>query len=319
MLEFITLPKLLTFGQVLLDILIMAVIIHYSLRIIRNNARTIQLFKGIIFILFANFISKILGFETVEVFTETFMTWGILAIIIIFQPEIRSVLERLGKSGVFTTSSTLTTTQRSEVIDEIVEAVTMLAKDKTGALITIERENSLADYIKTGSSLNSEVSQEILSSIFVVGTPLHDGAVVIQGNKIAAASVFFPPTEEWLPSKYGARHRAGIGISEVSDSITIIVSEETGLVSIAQDGRMSLISVKELTAYLHKALYEQEEEIEVKRPEVDKSEEKISQIEREIRQQQKEELEAERIIKQFTKSSQIELPESEEGESDGEK
>lgn len=319
MLEFITLPKLLHFGQVLLDILIMAVIIHYSLRIIRNNARTIQIFKGILFVLVANVIAKILGFQTVQTFTETFMTWGILAIIIIFQPEIRSVLERLGKSSVFSTASTLTITQREKLINEIVEAVTQLSSEKTGALITIEQDISLADYISTGTSLNSEVSKEILSSIFVVGTPLHDGAVIIQGNRIAAASAYFPPTDEWLPSKYGARHRAGIGISEVSDSVTIIVSEETGLVSIAQEGRMSLISVKELSAYLHKALFEQEEIYDVKKPDIDKSEERISQIEKEIRQEQKEELETNRIIKQFSKSSQVELPEKKEGDQDGEK
>lgn len=302
MLELITLPKLLDFGRVLLDISIMAVIIHYSLRIIRNNARTVQIFKGIIFVLIANFIAKVLGFETVQVFTETFMTWGILAIIIIFQPEIRSVLERLGKSSVFSTASSLSVSERSKLINEIVESISQLASEKTGALITIEQDISLADYIKTGTTLNSLVSKEILSSIFVVGTPLHDGAVIIQGNRIAAASVFFPPTDEWLPSKYGARHRAAIGISEVSDSVTIIVSEETGLVSIAQEGRMSLISVKELSQYLHKVLFGEEEVIEVSKPEVDKSEEKISQIEREIRQQQKEELEAKRIIKQFSKS-----------------
>ena len=302
MLELITLPKLLQFGQVLLDILIMAVIIHYSLRIIRNNARTVQIFKGIIFVLIANFISKILGFETVQIFTATFMTWGILAIIIIFQPEIRSVLERLGKSSVFSTASSLSQSERSKLINEIVESVSQLASEKTGALITIEQDISLADYIKTGTTLNSLVSKEILSSIFVVGTPLHDGAVIIQGNRLAAASVFFPPTDEWLPSKYGARHRAAIGISEVSDSVTIIVSEETGLVSIAQEGKMSLISVKELSQYLHKVLFGEEEVIEVAKPEVDKSEEKISQIEREIRQQQKEELEAKRIIQQFSKS-----------------
>lgn len=319
MLEFITLPKLLSLGQVLLDILIMSVIIHYSLRIIRNNARTIQIFKGIIFVLVANFISKILGFETVQIFTETFMTWGILAIIIIFQPEIRSVLERLGKSSVFTTSSTLSISERQKLITEIVAAVTELAQEQTGALITIEQDISLSDYIRTGTSLNSIVSREILSSIFVVGTPLHDGAVIIQGNRLAAASVFFPPTDEWLPSKYGARHRAAIGISEVSDSVTIIVSEETGLISIAQEGRMSLIAAKELSAYLHKVLFEEEEVVEVKKVEVDESEEKISQIEKEIRQKRKEDLETKRIIKQFSKSSQVDLPEKKAGDQDGEK
>lgn len=314
MLELITLPKLLQFGQVLLDILIMAIIIHYSLRIIRNNARTIQIFKGILFVLIANVLSKIVGFETVQNFTEIFMTWGILAVIIIFQPEIRSVLERLGKSSVFSAHSTLSISERDKLINEIVSAVDELSKSKTGALITIEQDTSLADYINTGSIVDSIVSKDILTSIFVVGTPLHDGAVIIQGNKIAAASAFFPPTEEWLPSKYGARHRAGIGISEVSDSVTIIVSEETGLISVAQDGRMSLINIKELSDYLHKILFEDEVEYDSKVKSVDVSEEKISKIESEIRAQQKEELETSRIIKQFSKISESELSDLKEGE-----
>lgn len=314
MLEIITLPKLLRFGQVLLDIGIMAVIIYYALRIIRNNARTVQIFKGILFIFIANMLAKIFGFETVQNFTEVFMTWGILAIIIIFQPEIRSVLERLGKSSVFSNKSSLSITERDVLIEELSEAVEQLADEKTGALITIEQDISLADYVNTGTKLNSDVSREILTSIFVVGTPLHDGAVIIQGNKIAAAAAFFPPTEEWLPSKYGARHRAGIGISEVSDSITIIVSEETGLVSVAKDGRMSLINVRELPEYLHKLLFAYETEYDVKKDEMDASEAKIAKIESEIKSQQKEELETSRIIKQFTKVKS----EVKEGDEDGE-
>lgn len=301
MFESITLPKLIQFGQVLLDIAIMSVIIYYALRIIRNNARTIQIFKGILFIFIANMLATILGFETVQNFSQIFMTWGILAVFIIFQPEIRSVLERLGKSSAFSTLSPLSVTQKDMLINELSEAVEQLAAEHTGALITIERDTSLDDYVKTGSILNSDVSKEILTSIFVVGTPLHDGAVIIQGNKIAAAAAFFPPTEEWLPSKYGARHRAAIGISEISDSITIIVSEETGLVSVAQDGRMSLINVKELPAYLHKILFESEVDINVKRDEEDASEAKIAKIESEIKQQQKDELETTRIIRQFSK------------------
>lgn len=312
MLEFITLQNFLYFGKALLDIGIMAVIIYFALRIIRNNARTVQIFKGILFIFIANMLAKILGFETVQNFTQVFMTWGILAIFIIFQPEIRSVLERLGKSSVFSNKSSLSITERDLLIEQLSEAVAQLADEKTGALITIEQDISLDDYVNTGTKLNSDVSREILTSIFVVGTPLHDGAVIIQGNKIAAAAAFFPPTEEWLPSKYGARHRAGIGISEVSDSITIIVSEETGLVSVAKDGRMSLINVRELPEYLHKLLFAYETEYDVKKDEMDASEAKIAQIESEIKSQQKEELETSRIIKQFTKVKS----EVEEGDDD---
>lgn len=301
MFEFITLPKLIQFGQVLLDIGIMAVIIYYALRIVRNNARTVQLFKGILFIFIANMLAKMFGFETVRNFTEIFMTWGVLAVIIIFQPEIRSVLERLGKSSFFSSRSSLSLSERDHLIKEIVDSVDQLSAEKTGALITIEGDISLDDFVSTGTALNSDVSRELLTSIFVVGTPLHDGAVIIQGNKIAAAAAFFPPTEEWLPAKYGARHRAGIGISEVSDSVTIIVSEETGLISVAKDGRMSLINVKELKDYLEKIIFSVSTEYEVKKEEVDASEAKVAKIESEIRTKQIEDLETKRIIKQFTK------------------
>lgn len=172
---------------------------------------------------------------------------------------------------------------------------------RSGALITIEAEISLNDYVETGTKLNSDVSHELLSSIFIVGTPLHDGAVIIQGNKIAAAAAFFPPTEEWLPSKYGARHRAGVGISEVSDSITIIVSEETGLISIARDGRMSIIKDTELKDYLHKFLYASEIEVEIEREVVDKAEERVTKIEQELRTKLQEEMDTTRVIRQFSK------------------
>lgn len=301
MFEFVTLPKLIQFGRIILDIGIMSVIFYYALRIVRNNARTVQIFKGILLIFIINMLSKIFGLDTVQSFTEIFMTWGILAVFIIFQPEIRSVLEKLGKSSVFTSKSALSISERDNLINEISESVSQLAHDKIGALITIEAEISLNDYVETGTKLNSDVSHELLSSIFIVGTPLHDGAVIIQGNKIAAAAAFFPPTEEWLPSKYGARHRAGVGISEVSDSITIIVSEETGLISIARDGRMSIIKDTELKDYLHKFLYASEIEVEIEREVVDKAEERVTKIEQELRTKLQEEMDTTRVIRQFSK------------------
>lgn len=301
MFEFVTLPKLIQFGRIILDIGIMSVIFYYALRIVRNNARTVQIFKGILLIFIINMLSKIFGLDTVQSFTEIFMTWGILAVFIIFQPEIRAVLEKLGKSSVFTSKSALSISERDNLINEISESVSQLAHDKIGALITIEAEISLNDYVETGTKLNSDVSHELLSSIFIVGTPLHDGAVIIQGNKIAAAAAFFPPTEEWLPSKYGARHRAGVGISEVSDSITIIVSEETGLISIARDGRMSIIKDTELKDYLHKFLYASEIEVEIEREVVDKAEERVTKIEQELRTKLQEEMDTTRVIRQFSK------------------
>lgn len=134
MFEFITLPKLIQFGRIILDIGIMSVIFYYALRIVRNNARTVQIFKGILLIFIINMLSKIFGLDTVQSFTEIFMTWGILAVFIIFQPEIRSVLEKLGKSSVFTSKSALSISERDNLINEISESVSQLAHDKIGSL-----------------------------------------------------------------------------------------------------------------------------------------------------------------------------------------
>lgn len=233
-----------------LDIFIIWLILYYALRIIRNNARTIQIFKGIMVVIVVDGLAKILGLRTVQFLADMFINWGLLAIIIIFQPEIRSLLERMGKSNVFSRITTLTGNERENLVDSIVTAVMLLSKDQTGALISIEQGHSLEDFIQTGTRLNSDVTAELLTSIFVTSTPLHDGAVIIQGDKIACASAYFPPTNMDLPSRYGARHRAAIGISEITDAVTIVVSEETGSVSIAESGKLIVVDREELRDYL---------------------------------------------------------------------
>ncbi len=233
-----------------LDIFIIWLILYYALRIIRNNARTIQIFKGIMVIIVIDGLAKILGLKTVQYLADMFINWGLLAIIIIFQPEIRSLLEKMGKSNVFSRITTLTGNERENLVDNIVTAVMLLSKDQTGALISIEQGHSLEDFIQTGTRLNSDVTAELLTSIFVTSTPLHDGAVIIQGDKIACASAYFPPTNMELPSRYGARHRAAIGISEITDAVTIVVSEETGNVSIAEGGKLIVVDREELRNYL---------------------------------------------------------------------
>ena len=233
-----------------LDIFIMWLILYYVLRIVRNNSRTVQIFKGIVFVIIADSIAKVLGLKTIEYVTDMFINWGFLAIIIIFQPEIRSLLEKMGKSGVFSRITTLTGNEKENLVDQIVTAVMLLSKDQTGALISIEQSHSLADYVATGTRLNSDVSAELLTSIFVTSTPLHDGAVIIQGDKIACASAYFPPTNLELPSRFGARHRAAIGISEITDAVTIVVSEETGTVSIAQSGKIFHVDRRQLRNFL---------------------------------------------------------------------
>lgn len=233
-----------------LDIFIIWLILYYALRIIRNNARTVQIFKGIMVVVVIDGLAKILGLKTLQYLADMFINWGLLAIIIIFQPEIRSLLEKMGKSNVFSRITTLTGNERESLVDNIVTAVMLLSKDQTGALISIEQGHSLEDFIQTGTRLNSDVTAELLTSIFVTSTPLHDGAVIIQGDKIACASAYFPPTNMELPSRYGARHRAAIGISEITDAVTIVVSEETGNVSIAEAGKLIVVDREELRNYL---------------------------------------------------------------------
>jgi uncharacterized protein (TIGR00159 family) len=207
-----------------LDIFIMWMVLYNTIRLVQSNSKTVQIFKGVLLILIIDSFATLLGLKTVSYVTNIFINWGFLAIIIIFQPEIRSVLERLGKTNVFTRITTLTGNEKENLVDQIVTATMLLSNDQTGALISIEQRHTLEDFIATGTKLNSDVTAELLTSIFVTSTPLHDGAVIIRCDKIACASAYFPPTNLELPSRYGARHRAAIGISEITDAVTIVVS-----------------------------------------------------------------------------------------------
>ena len=250
----LTLSDLRIIITAIIDILIIWFVLYYALRIVRNNARTSQIFKGIIFLIIIDGLAKVFQLKTLQFLMDMFINWGFLAFIIIFQPEIRSILERIGKSNVFSRITTLTGDEKEALVDNIVTAVMLLSKDQTGALISIEQSHSLEDYIQTGTRMNSDVTAELLTSIFVTTTPLHDGAVIIQGDKIACASAYFPPTNMDLPSRYGARHRAAIGISEVTDAVTIIVSEETGEVSITEKGQIFVVNRQQLRDYLMRTI-----------------------------------------------------------------
>lgn len=232
------------------DIFIIWLVLYYVLRIVRSNSRTIQIFKGILLVVAIDLCADFLGLKTLKYIADIFLNWGFLAIIIIFQPELRTLLEKIGKTNIFTSIHTLSGNEKENVVDQIVSAAMLLSKDQTGALISIEKTNSLDDFVATGIRINSEVTAELLTSIFVTSTPLHDGAVIIQGDRIACASAYFPPTNQDVPSRYGARHRAAIGISEITDCITIVVSEETGNVSIAVGGKMTAVDRKGLKDYL---------------------------------------------------------------------
>jgi len=243
------------------DILILWVLLYYTIKIVRNNSRTAQIFKGIILILIIRAIANFFGFKAVDWLAGVLVTYGFLAIIIIFQPEIRSLLEKLGKSSVFSRLNTLSVNERLRLVDELVNATMACSTGKVGALITLEQGHSLSDFIKTGTSMNSIVTADLLQTIFMPSTPLHDGAVIIQGDRIACASAYFPPTNLDVPSRYGARHRAAIGISEITDSVTIVVSEKTGRISIAEEGKLLTMTQQTLRAYLEQVILQDEEEV----------------------------------------------------------
>jgi uncharacterized protein (TIGR00159 family) len=244
-----------------LDIFIMWLVLYYAIRIVRASAKTMQIFKGILLVLIIDAFATFLGLKTVSYLTNIFINWGFLAIIIIFQPEIRSILERMGKTNIFSRMTTLTGNEKEHLVDQIVTAAMLLSKDQTGALISIEQSHTLEDFIATGTKLNSDVTAELLTSLFVTSTPLHDGAVIIQGDKIACASAYFPPTNLDLPSRYGARHRAAIGISEITDALTIVVSEETGAISITESGRIMTVNRKQLRDTLLRVICGEETEV----------------------------------------------------------
>lgn len=261
MLNYTTLQTIIQMLRMFFDILILWILLYYTIKIVRNNSRTAQIFKGIILILIIRAIANFFGFKAVDWLAGVLVTYGFLAIIIIFQPEIRSILEKLGKSSVFSRLNTLSVNERLRLVDELVNATMSCSQSKVGALITLEQGHSLSDFIKTGTAMNSIVTADLLQTIFMPSTPLHDGAVIIQGDRIACASAYFPPTNLEVPSRYGARHRAAIGISEITDSVTIVVSEKTGRISIAEEGKLLTMTQQTLRAYLEQVILQDEEEV----------------------------------------------------------
>ena len=221
----------------ILDILLVWLVLYYVLKSLSKNVKMVLLFKGIIVILVLKLVSDFFNLVTIGFLLDYVIEWGILALIVIFQPEIRNVLEHLGRSKLLGRHKMLTVDQREKIVYEIVTALDALRKTRTGALIIIERDNSLNDYIQKSKKLYAEISSELLQSIFFPNNPLHDGGVIIQGDKITSARAVFPTSDNPKVSKrLGTRHRAALGIAEITDCIAIIVSEETGRLSIAVNG-----------------------------------------------------------------------------------
>ncbi len=220
-----------------LDICVVWLLFYYILKNIKNNVKMILIVKGVILILFIEIFSKIFNLYTVGIILEYIFEWGPLAIIIIFQPEIRSVLESIGRTQLLGRHKTLTGDEREKMVCEIMEAVEYLKKNRIGALIVIERDISLQEYIEPSTKIYADVTSELLGTIFFPNSPLHDGGVIIQGNRITCAgSVFKTSMDPNVNKRLGTRHRAALGIAEESDAVALVVSEETGKLSIACDG-----------------------------------------------------------------------------------
>lgn len=232
-------------GFSVLDIIVVSYIFYKSYMLIKET-RAVQLLKGILLILLLIPVSSFLQLNMLYWILNKTITIGVLSIIIIFQPEIRRALEHLGRSAFNDRHILEDEAIMEKVVNEVVEAVENLSKSKTGALIIIENRTGLGDVIATGTRLEALVSAALLENIFVVNTPLHDGATIIRNDKIVASGCFLPLTNNDDISKaLGTRHRAGIGISENSDALTIIVSEETGNISLAVNGKLTRNYTKE--------------------------------------------------------------------------
>ena len=223
----------------LIDVLLVWFLIYYVLKSVRKNVKMVLLFKGILFILILKLISDLFDLVTVGYILNYIVMWGPLALIIIFQPEIRNVLEQLGRSQLLGRHKILTVDEREKVVYEIVNAMDSLRKSRIGALIIIERDQSLNEYIEKSKKLYADISSDLLISIFFPNNPLHDGGVIIQGDKITSAGAVFPTSDNLRISKrLGTRHRAALGIAEQTDAIALIVSEETGRLSIAVNSEL---------------------------------------------------------------------------------
>ena len=227
----------------IIDILIVSIIIYEVARWIRNT-RAWMLFKGLIVLLALTIVAAILQLHTIMWILDKIFSIGITAAIIIFQPELRRALESLGKKNIIANIFNFDDSKEEEVFDDksvqaITKACVEMGKAKTGALIVMERQVGLGEYERTGIPIDSKITSQLLINIFEHNTPLHDGAVIVRNNRIVSATCYLPLTNQHdLNKELGTRHRAAIGISEVSDSMTIVVSEENGLISVAQGGNL---------------------------------------------------------------------------------
>lgn len=221
----------------LIDILAVWFLIYNLLLIVRDT-KAVQLLRGIVFILLIKIISAYTGLSTLSWIMDQVINWGVIALVVIFQPEIRRGLEHLGRGSIFV-KGRKENENAQKMITALDRAIQYMSKRRIGALITLQMNTGLEEYIETGIDLDADVSGELLINIFIPNTPLHDGAVIIKDNRIAAAAAYLPLSQSNLiPKELGTRHRAAVGISELTDAMTVVISEETGEVSITQNNEL---------------------------------------------------------------------------------
>ncbi|MCI1891319.1 diadenylate cyclase CdaA [Schleiferilactobacillus perolens] len=222
----------------LIDILVVWYVIYKLIMLIRGT-KAVQLVKGIAVIIVVKLVSALLHLTTISFLMDQILTWGVIALVIVFQPEIRRGLEHLGRGALLRRAGQDQNRIAQRMINELDKAIQYMAKRRIGALISIQMHTGLEDYIETGIPLDADISGELLINIFIPNTPLHDGAVIVRDNRIAVAAAYLPLSESnTIPKELGTRHRAAVGISEVTDALTIVVSEETGGVTLTKNSQL---------------------------------------------------------------------------------
>ncbi|MBW7985775.1 TIGR00159 family protein [Lactobacillus helveticus] len=246
--------------SIAIDILIIWYLVYRLIMLIRGT-KAVQLAKGIVFIFIVRIIAGLLQLRAVTYIVDQIVSWAVIGIIVIFQPEIRRGLERLGRTPIFSERGESAHAKSVKMVQELDKAIQYMSKRRIGALITIQQDTGLDDYIETGIKLDADITGELLINIFIPNTPLHDGAVIINNDRIAVAAAYLPLSDSsMIPKRLGTRHRAAVGISEVTDAVTIVVSEETGGVTITKNGRFLLdLTREEYLKYLNAQLVPKEE------------------------------------------------------------
>ncbi len=264
--------------MLILDIAIVAIVV-YSIYVLIKKTRAVQIFKGFLIILALLAVSELLDLVILNFILENFLTYGMILMIIVFQPELRSALEKLGRKNFTNIFDFDDKIRDKQVISEIVKAVEIMSLKKIGAIIVIEQSTKINDIIREGVDLSAKVSSELIQTIFNPRTPLHDGAVIIENNQIKAAKCVLPlASENMVPRNVGTRHRAAIGMSEVSDALVIVVSEETGVISFVEDGKMKRdLNGDKLSSILLRSLDNNRERVKISKAK-DKLEEKADKI-----------------------------------------